>query len=239
MDHVEIAPNPPIPVRLIIPLNIEPTLPRRHLPVSKLLQYEFSNPFWTPHDGTGIQVWSDSPPHEIHATLLLSCTVPQWETVKQLLLEVQQLVSTPQSFNWAAVSLSEALPSCLPIWVLSFWDHLSEAYNAYLSWRGCLNWANVLHFQCPASQCLALELDSLFQQICWHGYLDGKCQDQHITDIFDLLSNNELNSGQIGDLLELVERRLADVSNDYYLVAPTELSTLILYSHQNLAKCTY
>ena len=40
MDHVEITPNPPMPVRLIIPLDIEPTLPRRHLPVSKLLQYE-------------------------------------------------------------------------------------------------------------------------------------------------------------------------------------------------------
>lgn len=95
MDHVEIAPNPPMPVRLIIPLDIEPTLPRRHLPVSKLLQYKFSNPFWTPHDGTGIQVWSDSPPHKIHAALLLSCMVPQWETVKQLLLEVQQLIPTP------------------------------------------------------------------------------------------------------------------------------------------------
>ena len=54
IDHIEIAPDPPMSVCLAIPLNIELTLPRRCLSVPKLLQYEFPNPFWTPYDGAGI-----------------------------------------------------------------------------------------------------------------------------------------------------------------------------------------
>ena len=63
------------------------------LSVTEFLQYKFPGPFHqAPHDHTGGTVWSDSPPQEIQVGLLLSCTVPQWETVKQLLLDVRQLV---------------------------------------------------------------------------------------------------------------------------------------------------
>ena len=46
-------------------------------------------------------------------------------------------------------------------------------------------------------------------------------------------------TGQIGDLLELIEQRLEDASDSHYLIAPPDLSTLILYSHQNHTKHTY
>ena len=89
------------------------------------------------------------------------------------------------------------------------------------------------------NQRYAAELDSLICQILWHGYLNGRRRDQHVNDIFDLLSDNELNSGQINDLLELLERNVADIPGSRYLIAPTELSTLIIYSHKNHAKHTY
>ena len=154
-----------------------------------------------PRNDTSIQVWSDSPPHDVCATLLLGCTVPQWGTVRQLLLEVRQLASTPQSFSRVAVlSCETVLPKHLPIWVLSFWDRLSEAYDTCLLWRRCLDWVNALCTRRPANQRLASELYSLFQRVCWYGYLGGKRRDWHVNDIFDLLSSNELDSGQIGDL---------------------------------------
>ena len=56
----------------------------------------------------------------------------------------------------------------------------------------------------------------MFQQVCWHGYLDRKCRDRQVNLIFDLLINNELYSGQIGDLLELVKRILANASDSHY-----------------------
>jgi len=127
----------------------------------------------------------------------------------------------------------------LPIWVLSFWDRLSEAYDTCLSWRRCLDWVNALCTRRPANQRLASELYSLFQRVCWYGYLGGKRRDRHVNDIFDLLSNNELDSGQIGDLLELIEWRLEDASDSHYLIAPPDLSTLILYSHRDHTKHTY
>ena len=130
--------------------------------------------------------------------LLLGCTVPQWGTVRQLLLEVRQLTSTPQSFSWVAVLLCETvLPKRLSIWMLSFWDHLSEVYDTCLSWRRCLNWVNTLCTRCLANQHIASELYSLFQQVCWYGYLGVKCRDWHVNDIFNLLSNNELDSGVV------------------------------------------
>jgi hypothetical protein len=57
--------------------------------------------------------------------------------------------------------------------------------------------------------------------------------------VFDLLSNRELNSGQINDLLELLERELAGVLDGGYLIAPTELSVLISYSQKNHTKQAY
>ena len=87
-------------------------------------------------------------PHNVQAALLLSCAIPQWETVRWLLLEVQQLASTPRSFNRAAVSLCEMLPSYLPIWVLSFWDRLSKAYDTCWSWRS-LDWVNAVRSMTP------------------------------------------------------------------------------------------
>ena len=83
------------------------------------------------------------------------------------------------------------------------------------------------------------ELGSLISRIQWCGYLDGRRRDQHVTDIFDLLSNAELNSGQIEDLLEPLEMGLAEIPGSRYFIAPTELSMVILHSHQNHTKNTY
>ena len=94
------------------------------------------------YNGAGIPVWSDLPPHYIHATLLLSCPVPQRETMEWLLSDVRQCAPTPRSFSQAAVLPCKVLPNHLPIWVLSFWDRLSEAYDTCLSWRESLNWVN-------------------------------------------------------------------------------------------------
>jgi len=175
MDDIEITPDPPLPACLAIPFDIESALPGRSLTVAELLQYKFPNPFATPHNGTGVPVWSTSPPHDVDAMLLLSCTVPPWETVKHLLLDIQWLTPTPQSLSRAAVSPGDALPNCLPIWVLSFWDRLSEAYEAYLSWRRCSDWVNAPHVGPLANQHLIGELDVLLRaRVCWHGYLTGK-----------------------------------------------------------------
>ena len=239
MDAIEIAPDPPLPPCLVIPFDAECVLPRRCLPVAALLQYGFPNPFAVPYDGAGIPVWSDSLPHYIHATLLLSCPVPQRETVEWLLSDIRQRVPTPRSFSRAAVLPCKVLPNHLPIWVLSFWDRLSEAYDTCLSWRKSLNWVNTACARHPAGQRLIPELDSLFQRVRWHGYLTGKRRDRCVKDIFDFLSNNELDSGQVGDLLELIERRLADTSDSRYLIAPTELAMLILYSHESHAEDEY
>ena len=93
MDFIEISPDPPLPAYLSIPADAESLLPERCLSVTEFLQYKFPGPFHqAPHDHTGGTVWSDSPPQEIQVGLLLGCTVPQWETVKQLLLDVRQLV---------------------------------------------------------------------------------------------------------------------------------------------------
>ena len=56
----------------------------------------------------------------------------------------------------------------------------------------------------------------MFQQVCWYGYLDRKCRDRQVNLIFDLLINNKLDSGQIGDLLELAKRILANTSDSHY-----------------------
>ena len=137
MDFIEIAPDPPTPAYLSIPPDAESVIPGRSLSAADLLRYEFQNPFWVPYNGTssGVPAWSGFPPHEVCARLLLSCVVPRRGTIKQLLSELRRLSSTPQLLAWAAVSPCKTLPSHLPIWVLSFWDRLSEAYDARLSWR--------------------------------------------------------------------------------------------------------
>jgi len=139
MDIIEVTPDPPPPAYLTIPFDIKSILPKRHLSVAELLRYEFPNPFRAPHHSSAVPAWSDLPLHSIDATHLLSCAVPQQETVRRLLLDLQQLVSAPQSFNRASVSSRKVLPHRLPIWVLSFWDCLFEAYNICLSWRRCID----------------------------------------------------------------------------------------------------
>ena len=238
MDVIEVVSDPPPPAYLTIPFDIESILPTESLSVVELLRYPFPNPFRT-RDGAGAPLWSDSPPHNIDAACLLSCAVPRQKTVKRLLLDAQRLVSTPRSFSRASVSSSELLPYRLPIWVLSFWDRLSEAYVTNLSWQRCLDWLNAPCARHPANQRLVAEVDSLFHRVHWHGYLGGKRQDRHVNDIFGLLSNNELDSGQISDLLELIERRLADTLDNHYLIASTDLSTLVIHSHQNHEGHTY
>jgi hypothetical protein len=241
MDTIEVFPNPPPPASLVIPSDVESVLPGRSLTVAELLQYVFPNPFTTPRDGARTPAWLDLPPHNVNARLLLSCTVPRWETVKHLLSDVRHLASTPQSLSRAAVLPDRTLPDRLPIWVLTFWDRLSEAHDTYLSWRRCRDWAHRLCVE--SDQPLLAELDTLLQvRVRWHGYLAGERRDRHVTDIFNLLSNNELNSGQINDLLELIERRLPDTLESQamrYLVAPSELSALILYSYEYHLGPTY
>ena len=243
MDHIEITPDPPSPTCLVIPPDAELILPGRGLTVMELLQYAFPNPLTGPHNSASIPVWSDSLPHTINATLLLSCAVPRRETVKRLLLGVRKLVPIPRSFNRAAVLPGKTLPSHLPIWVLSFWDRLSEAYGACLSWRRCRDWVGTPRIRSLDNQRLVGELEALLRAgVCWHGYLTGKRRDRSVDNIFDLLSDEELNSGQVNDLLELIERRLVgnpDSRVATYLIAPTELAVLILSSHEEHTEPTY
>jgi hypothetical protein len=244
MDTIEVFPDPSPPAGLVIPSDVESALPGRSLTVSELLRYGFLNPFTTPRDSAYSPTWSDSPPHNINAVLLLSCVVPRWETVKRLLSEVRQLAPAPQSLRRDAVLPGETLPDHLPVWVLSFWDRLSEAHGAYLSWRRSRNWVRTPSIEAHATnRRLIARLDDLLQaRVCWYGYLAGKRRDRHVDDIFDLLSNNELNSGQINDLLELIERRLPDTPDGQtmqYLVAPSELSVLILNSHEDHLEPSY
>ena len=67
----------------------------------------------------------------------------------------------------------------------------------------------------------------------WQGSLEGRRRDRTVKDIFDLLSN-ELNSGQIDDLLELVERDLPAQSagTTSPLVASTDLAQILLFAYQ-------
>ena len=242
MDTIEIFPDPPLPVYLLIPANAESFLPERRLSVTGLLQFRFPDPFWMLHNDTRLSaIWSDLPPSGgVQPELLLSCMVPQRETLKQLLADVRRISPAPRSFHRAAVSSSDVLPDRLPIWVLSFWDCLSKAYGTCLSWRKSLDWAKApCSRHSPNRGRIIKELDSLVHRVHSLGYLDGKRRDRHVEDVFDLLSNRELNSGQINDLLELLERRLADVPNNRFHIAPTELSTLLLYSHTNHTAHTY
>ena len=112
MDCMEISPNSPPLAQLSIPFNIEPFLPERSLSVAELLWYRFPGPFRSPHNSDGIPVWSSLPPHDVHAGLLLSCMVPQWETMKQLLVELQKLSPSPQSFHRTTVLSCEVLLNC-------------------------------------------------------------------------------------------------------------------------------
>jgi hypothetical protein len=116
--------------------------------------------------------------------------------------------------------------------VLTFWDRLSEAHDACLSWRGCLDWVNTPCIQPLENQRLAAELDFLIFQICWNGH-------KNANSIFDLLSNKELYSSEINDLLEPLKRTLVDSPDRRHFIAPTELLELIRYSHQNHRKFSY
>ena len=207
--------------------------------MSELLQYEFPNPFWTPCAGGHVPTWPSSPPHHVHTAVLLSYGIPQRKVMQELLLDLQRLPSAPQSINRAALSSCEALPCLLPIWVLSFWDRLSEAYITSMSWRRSLDWVDPPSARSPANQQRVTELDSLMHRLPWHGYIGGKRRDGHVDDVFDLLSNGELSSGQMYDLLELLGRRLGDIPDNRYLIAPTGLSPLILYSFKIHMEHTY
>jgi hypothetical protein len=235
MNHIDIAPDPSPPAYLSIPPDMESALPGRSLSVTELLQHKCPSPFWPPCDSPCAPAWSDASPHQVRLAVLLTCGVPQRELLRKLLFGVQQLPSNPRSINWAALSSCEALPSLLPIWVLSFWDRLSEVHVTCMSWRKCLDWVDPP----SANRQRVAELGSLVDGLPWHGYIGGKRRDRHVDDVFDLLSNGELNSGQMWDILELVERRLADIPDNRYLITPTELLTLLLYSHKNHMEDTY
>ena len=135
--------------------------------MAELLQHKFPNPFWTPSGGSHAPVWSDAPPHHIRTAVLLSCGAPLQEVVKGLLLGVQRLPSTLRSINGVALSSCEALPCLLPIWLLSFLDHLSEAYITCMSWRKCIDWVDPP----SANRQRVMELGSLMDRL----RIDGFC----------------------------------------------------------------
>ena len=108
MDHIDVTPDSSLPAYLSIPTDAKSALPARSLSVNELLQYEFPNPFWTPYAGGHVPTWSSSPPHHVHTTVLLSYGIPQRKVTQELLLDLQQLPSAPQSINRAALS------SCFP-----------------------------------------------------------------------------------------------------------------------------
>ena len=127
MYHINVTLDPSPPAYLSIPFNVESALPGRSLSVTELLQHKFPSPFWAPCGSPCAPAWSNASPHQVRLVVLLTCRVPQRELLRKLLFSIQGLPSAPRSINQAALSSCEALPSLLPIWVLSLWDRLSLA----------------------------------------------------------------------------------------------------------------
>jgi len=217
--------------RLSIPSHAALVLPDGDLSVPDLLRYKLLNPLRTIYRSELVP-WSTSPAGPIDPTILRNHIMPPKEVLDHLLSEVAHLAPTVRSVQRAAILPDSTLPGNLPIWILSFWAKSYEARWWRGQWKVCNDWvASRPH----VSAGLRDQLDKTLINIHWRGSLDGRRRDRSISDIFDLLSNNELNSGQIDDLLELIERDLPTQSPRGAaspLVASTVLAQTLVFAHQ-------
>ena len=136
--------------------------------ISELLQRGFPNPFWAPHDGTGIRVRSDLPSHEIHAKL-------HSPSVEDCEATFTGSPTAPRSFNRLRSHQARHFPTiCQFGCCTSGIPYLRRTTPVCRGGGRSLDWVNTLHARHPANQHLALELDSLFQRVRWYGCLAGK-----------------------------------------------------------------
>ena len=229
---LEIFPDPHPDPRLSIPFNAARVLPDDNESVPDLLRHVLPSPLTTSYR-LSISPWSDSPPFNITLPVLATHLVPPKVAVDKLLSEVADLPLAVQSIHRAAILPGDTLPERLPIWILSFWQQVYKTRQLRHQWNTCRKW--VTSKPCAGVNLLD-RLDQTLLNVRWQGYLNGLRRDRCVKDIFDLLSNLELNSGQINDLLELIENKLVASSDGIappHLVAPTELALLLTSSYEN------
>jgi len=236
---LEILPDPCPDLRLSIPPNATRVLPTDNASVPSLLNHRLPNPLTTSYR-SAISPWSNSPPLDIPPSVLPTHLIPPKSILDRLLSEVAGLPQAIQSINRAAVLPDDILPKRLPIWILSFWQQVYKARQWRRRWNACCNWVTASKPRASAS--LRDRLDRTLVNIHWQGFLNGQRRDRSVEDIFTLLSNSELNSGQVNDLLELIRNQLvagSDGISPPHLVAPTELAVLVTWSYEHHNKADY
>jgi len=216
---LEIFPDPRPDPRLSIPPDAVQVLPDDNESVPNLLQHTLPTPLTTSYH-LSVTPWSESSPLGISPLVLATHLIPTKATVDKLLSEVAGLSPTIKSIHRIAVSPDDTLPEYLPIWILNFWQQVYKARQWRHRWNACRKWVTS---KPRASISLLDRLDRTLVNIRWQGYLNRQRRDRCIGDIFDFLSNDELNSGQINDLLELIENKLVTSSGGAtspHLIAP-------------------
>lgn len=136
------------------------------------------------------------------------------------------------------ISPDKALPKNLPIWILHFWRRIHETYQLRGRWKVCNDWvASRPHI----STKLQDQFEKTIVNTCWQGSLNSRWCNWSTRDIFDLLSNNELNTGQVEDLLKLVERNLPSRSDGaaFPLIASMVLTQVLTFAHQERDNLTF
>ena len=234
---LEILPDPRPDPRLSIPLDVTQFLPADNASVPSLLRHKLPTPLTTSYR-SGISPWSNLSSLDIPPTALPVHLIPPKSTLNQLLSEVAGLPQAIRSIHRAAILPDNTLPERLPIWILSFWQQVYKARQWRRCWNACRNWVTS---KSHAGAGLRDRLDRTLVNIRWQGFLNGQRRDRSVEDIFKLLSNSELNSGQVNDLLELIGNQLAAQSDGIspHLVAPTELVVLVTWSYEHHNEADY
>ena len=226
----EILSDPRPDSRLSVPTRAALVLPGESLSVPALFQHRLPNPLWTIYRSE-ISPWSTSPADSIDPTILDNHIIPPKAVLDHLLSKVTHLAPTIQSVRRTAILPDHTLPEHLPIWILSFWQKIYEARQLRSQWKTCHEW---VASKPRVSTRVQDQLERTLINIRWRGSLNGRRRDRSVDDIFDLLSNKELNSGQVDDLLELVERDLLARSDGTTppLIASTDLAHVLNYAHE-------
>ena len=216
--------------RLSIPIQAALILPDGKLSVPDFLRHKLPKPLRTIFRSE-ISPWSTSPADAIDPAILENHIMPPATVLDQLLSRVARLEPTVQSIWRTAILPENTLPEHLPLWILWFWKKTYEVLQWRCRWKACKDWVGS---RPRANANLQDQLEKTLVNIRWRGSLEGRRRDRTIKDIFDFLSNNELNSGQIDDLLELVERDLPTQSDSTTtpLIASTDLAQILLFAHQ-------
>lgn len=230
---LEVHPDPPPDPRLVVPLDAVRVLPDDNESVPGLLRHNLPAPLMTLYRST-TSPWSCSSPPSITPLILVTHLIPPKMTVDKLLSEVPGLPPSVQSIRCTAILPDGILPNHLPIWILSFWQQVYKARQWRHRWNNCQKWTTSKLPTCGAN--LLNRLNQTLINVRWQGYLNGRRHDRCIEDVFAFLSNGELDSGQINDLLELIENESAknpDPATSAHVVAPTELALLLASTYEN------